>query len=222
MPTVSDLRPARLALAALAIVSAETAQAHPHVFVDARAAFLVTDEGQLHALRISWTYDAFTTLRLFETLDLDRDGDGALDDADRAAIVAGETDWPPEYKGDTWLELGGAPRPLTRPENASALMEDERITVTFDLPLETPADLAGLEAILRLYDPIFYYAYTIHPAAGLAPDLPGTCTTRIVPFEPDETTFALKEKLSALSREETPEDENVGRLFTDELHLSCR
>ena len=41
------------------------AKAHPHVFVDARTGFIFGTGGQLEALRISWTYDEFTTLILF-------------------------------------------------------------------------------------------------------------------------------------------------------------
>ena len=66
---------------------------HPHVFVDARTGFHFDAQGRLTALRITWTYDAFTSLKLFDILDLDKDNDGLLDDADRAAIVAGETEW---------------------------------------------------------------------------------------------------------------------------------
>ena len=68
----------------------DPARAHPHVFVDARTGFIFADNGQLVALRISWTYDEFTTLVLFDTLNLDQDGDGQLNDADRAAIANAE------------------------------------------------------------------------------------------------------------------------------------
>ena len=65
------------------------AKAHPHVFVDARTGFIFGADGQLEALRISWTYDEFTTLILFESLNLDQDGDGQFNDTDRAAIIEG-------------------------------------------------------------------------------------------------------------------------------------
>lgn len=198
------------------------ARAHPHIFVDARTGFLFSEGGQLRALRISWTYDAFTTLFLFDVLDLDKDGDSKLDDADRAAIVAGETDWPPEYNGDVYLELAGQDRSLTRPKNASARLEDDRITVAFDLPLARPADMSGKKAILRLYDPVFYYAYTILSDGQLPQSLPSTCDAKVIPFEPDAAAAALQAQLAALSREETPEQENVGRLFSDEVSLTCR
>lgn len=214
---------ARVILAAFFWVTClgDDAGAHPHIFVDAGAGFLFTEDGQLRGLRISWTYDAFTTLFLFDTLNLDRDGDGRLDDSDRAAIVAGETDWPPEYNGDVYLELAGQDRALTRPENAVALMEDDRITVAFDLPLEQPADMAGNTAVLRLYDPTYYYDYTILPDAEALPSVPESCTADLIPFEPDAAAAALQSQLAALSREETPEQENVGRLFADKVRLTC-
>ncbi len=59
--------------------------------MDAKAGFSVNQDGLLTGLYISWTYDAFTTLFLFDALDLDRDKDGQLNDEDRAAIVRGET-----------------------------------------------------------------------------------------------------------------------------------
>jgi ABC-type uncharacterized transport system substrate-binding protein len=190
--------------------------------VDARTGFLFNENGQLRALRISWTYDAFTTLFLFDILDLDKDGDGSLDDEDHAAIVAGETDWPPDYNGDIHLELAGQDRPLSRPENASARMEDNQITVAFDLPLVAPADMSGKQAILRLYDPVYYYSYTILSDGLLQQPLPSTCDTEDIPFQPDAAAAALQAQLAALSQEETPEQENVGRLFSDEVHLICR
>tara|TARA_B100000780_G_scaffold118981_1_gene83496 strand:+ start:415 stop:651 length:237 start_codon:yes stop_codon:yes gene_type:complete len=70
-----------------------TAKAHPHAFVDARTGFIFGTDGQLQALRVSWTYDEFTTLILFESVNLDKDGDGQFNDVDRAAIIEGDTNW---------------------------------------------------------------------------------------------------------------------------------
>lgn len=205
-----------LSLAAL-LGLAGSAGAHPHVFVDATAGFRLDGEGRLASLRITWTYDAFTTLLMFDQLDLDPDGDGALDDADRAAIVAGETDWPPEYDGDVHLDLGGAPVPMGRPRDGVAWTEDDRISVAFELPLAAPlADPGG--ARLRLCDPSYYYSYKV---VALEEDGPGACTPILSPFEPDEAAAAMQRMLAQLSREETPLQENVGALFADDVMLSC-
>ncbi len=202
---------------ALGMVSGSAAMSHPHVFIDARAGFQFDADGRLVSLEVTWTYDAFTSLLLFDILDLDKDGDGKLNDADRAMIVAGETDWPEGYVGDTYLELNGASVALTRPVDGAAWLADDKVTLTFDLPLANPLVTDG-DLVLKFYDPTYYYAYEVVALDG-APQ-PG-CTTEIIPFEPDEALADLQEQLAALSREETPTQEDVGRLFADQVWLRC-
>jgi ABC-type uncharacterized transport system substrate-binding protein len=194
--------------------------AHPHIFVKAKAGFHIDSDNHLQALRIVWRYDAFTTLFLFDTLDLDSDGDGVLNDDDRATIVAGETQWPSGYNGDVHLTVAGTPLKLTKPQNASADMIDGQITVSFDLPLATPADMSGQRASLRLFDPAYYYAYSVSTDAGdQTTETP--CEVIVIPFKPDKTEAETLWTLSRLSREETPSDPNIGARFADEILLTC-
>ena len=195
------------------------ARAHPHVFVDASAGFLAGADGRLDALRIVWLYDAFTTLVLYDQLGLDPDGDGQLDAADLAAVAAGETDWPPEYAGDTYLWRDGAPVALGRPAEAVARMVGDRLEVAFDLPLAEPLLLAPGALSLKLYDPGYYYAYGMQIAA--APALPGGCRAELIPFRADAATAELQAALSALSAEEVPDDPEIGARFADEIRLTC-
>jgi len=203
-------------LSFLAFVSAPASNAHPHVFIDARAGFVLDDEGQLTALRITWTYDAFSSLTLLDILDLDADGDGVLSDGDIARLVEAQTIWPDDFEGDTYLEQSGVPVALTRPTNGTASMPATQISVAFDLPLEAPLSQPR-DVVLRLYDPTYYFAYS---ATGLE-DTPAGCASEIVAFQPDNATSALRAQLALLSREETPEQEDVGRLFSDLVMLSC-
>jgi len=197
------------------------ANAHPHVFVDAHTGFILDEDRMLTALRISWTYDEFTTLVLFETLNLDKDRDGVFDETDRAAVVAGETNWDPEYKGDVYLEVAGNDYALGRPKAASASMENQKISVTYSLPLPKPVKVEDIPVVLRLYDPSYYYSYSILPPS-LVDDLPQGCVGQILPFKPNAANRALQEQLAQLSREEEPSQSDVGRLFSDEVSLICR
>lgn len=195
-------------------------KAHPHVFVDARTGFVFGSDRQLEAIKVSWRYDEFTTLVLFETLELDLDQDGQLNDADRVKILEGETNWPQDYKGDIYLEVLGQDYPLGRPEAAAVMLNANQIEVSFDLPLSQPVRVDSAPIFLRLYDPFFYFAYTI-VSAKASPDLPEDCEAQIVHFEPTKAERVLQDMLAALGRDDSPEIENVGRLFSDEVQLTC-
>lgn len=201
-------------------LSGTAALAHPHVFVDAEGTYLFDDRGRLAGIRIYWLYDAFTTLLLHDTLGLDPDGDGALDEADMQRIVTGETDWPPDYEGDTYLWIGGQKQALSRPLRASAHMVEDRVGVSFALALEVPVEMSGRVASLKLYDPFYYYAYSIPGAGRLSGPAEG-CHVRVNRFVADEQSQAIREQLSALSKEDIPDDPNIGALFAEEIVLQC-
>lgn len=196
------------------------ALAHPHVFVDASAGLRVDAAGRLSGLRIVWLYDAFTTLNLYVQLDLDADGDGQLDAGDLAAIAEGETDWDPGYAGDTYLFRDGSAVALGRPEHGSARMIGDRVEVSFDLPLPQPVALGGHVTSLKLYDPEYFYAYSLTRVLG-PPDLPGGCQLALIPFQPSALDEETRNQLAALSVEQIPDDPGIGARFADELRLTC-
>ncbi|MCY4336771.1 MAG: DUF1007 family protein [Litoreibacter sp.] len=94
-------------------------------------------------------------------------------------------------------------------------MTDGRLAVSFDLPLIEPL-APGKQAELRVYDPTYHYAYST-----LEVGAPAFCETALKRFEADGPTEVLRAKLSLLSREETPEQSGVGRLFSDVISMQC-
>ena len=196
------------------------ANAHPHIFVDADGGFVFNDAGHLVGVRIFWLYDAYTTLFLYESLDLDKDGDSTLNAADLEKIRRGETTWEPEYEGDTYLWIDGQQQILSRPLKTSARIIEGRIGVSFELHLQQPQKMTGRSASLKLYDPVYYYAYSIPGEGRIFGDAVG-CQVWVNRFDPDEKTANLQKELSALSREELPENLNIGSKFAEEIALQC-
>ena len=207
-------------VAAMLLWTSAVSHAHPHVFVNAQAGFQLDEKSRLQSLRISWRYDAFTTLFIFDALDLDSDRDGQLNEQDLAAVAAAETEWPPDYNGDVYLAVGDKNWKLARPKNAAAQMVDGEITVSFDLPLETPVALSKQRASLRLYDPFYYYSYTVTVDKD-SQNMESPCKATAIPFEPDAAAAETLLLLANLSREETPSDPNIGAQFADEIVLAC-
>lgn len=199
---------------------APSVDAHPHIFVDADGGYLFNDAGELVGVRVFWLYDEYSTLFLYDALDLDKDGDGELDEADLEKVRQGETTWDPEYEGDTYLWIAGQKQMLSRPLKTSARMVEGRIGVSFELHLPAPQNIRGRSASLKLYDPIYYYAYSILGEGRMFGNASG-CHVSVNRFNPDEQTAELQKELSTLSRDEVPENLNIGSKFAEEIKLQC-
>lgn len=100
-------------------------------------------------------------------------------------------------------------------------MVDGQIIVSFDLPLASPVDMSGQHASLRLYDPVFYYAYSVNVMPS-SQQLDAPCRATANPFKPNEAEASALVQLAALSREETPDEPDIGAQFSDEVVLTCR
>lgn len=210
-------------IAALALPGALAA--HPHVWVGGGASFGVNDKGQLDRLHVTWIYDTFASIYLLSYLGADQDGDQKLNAEDKKKILADQTNWPDGFAGDSYLYVSGAKQKMGKPQNADTrILEDGRVEVTFERMLETPYRPGGGEpdAIVKVYDPTFYYAYEISAAPKIVgPDGHG-CAVTHKPYDADDPQIqALQVELSKLGRDETPEQQDVGAIFADELRLSC-
>lgn len=194
--------------------------AHPHVFVDAAADLHVTPDDELSALRIFWTADTFTSLYFLSTLGIDPDGDRPFTDAEKRTILEDSTLFPPNFELDSYMSLDGARVTLSGHRNADVKLEDDRLVVSFDRHLETPVRLGGAQIEIEIYDPSYFIDYDVARAPRGLPD-DGSCSAEVIPFEPGSETAALQDRLAALGREETPEIENVGALFTDRIVIRC-
>lgn len=212
-----------LVFAAAVLVSAPGGT-HPHVFVGGGAHFGLNEEGQLSRLHVSWIYDTYASLYLLSYVQADKDGDGVLTEEEKGRILADQTQWPDDFAGDSYLSAGGARIELGKPVDADArILEDGRVEVSFDRLVDAPFRPTAAEpAVVKLYDPTFYYAYEV----SAQPEIRGRgaegCSAVHEPYDPAAPGLAaLRTELSALGRDETPDQEDVGALFADKLILSC-
>jgi len=210
--------------AALAVPSLSIS--HPHVFVTGGAHAGLDGEGRLARLHVTWVYDTFSSLYLLNYLQADADGDQVLTDEDKAKILADQTQWPDEFQGDSYLFLSGRKLELGRAENPDTrILESGQVEVTFERAVADPFRPAkdGPDAIIKLYDPNFYYAYEVTNTPEILGAEGHGCTIehRTPNTDGDPGLAALQVELSALGKDETPEQQDVGALFADEIRLSC-
>lgn len=204
---------------------APSAHPHPHVFVGGGAHFGMDAEGKVERLYISWIYDTFASLYLLSFLQADADGDQKLTEEEKERILADQTMWPDTFAGDSYLWASGGKVALGKPVNADTrILEDGRVEVTFERILAEPVrpSTSSETVTVKLYDPTFYYAYEVSEEPEVRGPEGHGCSTRHVPYDPNLPGLAaLQVELSALGRDETPEQEDVGALFADELILTC-
>ncbi len=212
------IRPIGLGLAlAAGLMAATSAGAHPHIFIDGGVDFLFDGEGRLTQLRITWDYDPMTSLFMLE--DLGIDGSQPLSADDRARLAGYDTVWDEGYAGDTYLWDGDRAVGLSDPRAPEADIRDGRVLLTFLRDVEPPFRPSA-DARVEMYDPEYYYAYTLVGAPRLE-SAPATCHAALEPFRPTAKLTSLQRALSTIPADQTPDQAGVGSLFTDKVRLGC-
>lgn len=202
------------------LLGASPALAHPHVFIDGGVDFQFSEDETLSALKVTWLYDEFETLYLLASNNLSLNAEGGLDEADRLTLEQKFSDWPEDFDGSAHLMRDGKPVPLEWPSDPKVQLVDGRIQAVFTRALETPLPLSGGNAELAFYESTYFFAFKVTNTPQLRGSS-GTCVADVIPFTPDPNDASVLTKLAMLSREETPDDENVGLLFADRIALKC-
>ncbi len=192
------------------------ASAHPHVFVDAEIRFVLRD-GLLDAVQVGWMFDPLYSLLVLEEMGLDPAA--PLDAAGAAVLAALQPQWAAEFGGEGSLAVDGEDRPLRPARAFAAAMEEGRLVLRFERPLEAPLDPRGAAVLAAIYDPGYFVAYFLTDSPGVDGD-PG-CTAIAMPFEADAALGSLQTALLGLGMEESPADPMIGRLFADRARLAC-
>lgn len=196
-----------------------SAHAHPHVFIDGGVDFRFDDSAKLSSLEVTWLYDEFETLYILAANQLALNDAGGLDEPDRLTLEQAFSAWPDDFDGSAHLTHNGQTVVLKWPTDPQVELVNGRIQATFTRDLETPMDMRGREAEVAFYESTYFFAFKVTNTPRL--EGAGGCAADVIPFSPDPNDASLLLKLAQLSREETPDTENVGLLFADRIALRC-
>jgi len=189
--------------------------AHPHVFVDTAMRFEVNDDAEITGVTMTWSYDDFFTLLIFEDMGLDPDGDAVLTDDELDTLFGFDLEnWPEGFEGDLYLYSNGDKIEMPRPRPIGIAVEDGRIVATHfrEIP-RVPT--AGLE--IMQYDPTYYVAYDISQGVSFTDP---SCNASVSDPDPTVAEEALAEAL------ETPSEDifltiEMGIYYADRIDISC-
>ena len=140
-----------LPILAASMLAAGPALAHPHVWIDARAALHLTD-GQLAAVDVTWTFDLMFSALLIHDFDLD--ADGRFDADERQSLHDQAFRAVADYGYFTHMTRDGAAVVPQRAEGFTADIANDRVVYRFRL---TPAEPVRADAArIGFYDPEWY------------------------------------------------------------------
>jgi ABC-type uncharacterized transport system substrate-binding protein len=143
----------------ICLLGASPALAHPHVWMDVKADYVIGDGHTLDAIRITWTFDEFYTA--FAVGDFKKQKDGSYAEKDLATLLKVNLDnlKDPEWHYFTEVKQNGKSATFKEAIAGASTYDKKlgRLTSTFTLPLATPMTPTKEAPVqIRIYDPTFY------------------------------------------------------------------
>ncbi|MER8823956.1 DUF1007 family protein [Mesorhizobium sp. M0815] len=203
---------------ALLLASAGAANAHPHVFAEAKLDLTVGPDRMVKSLRHLWRFDdLFSSTVLME---FDKNSDLVLDakELDEVALTIHAS--LAEYNYFQMVTLNGKDVTMAPPPKFSVSYENDQLVVQFETQPKDPLALAGKVSI-GVYDPTFYTAidFTDDDKIAVA-GLPEGCSRAVVRPDPD-TAIAQNQKSLTDAFFSDPTGTNLGKIFATRLELTC-
>jgi ABC-type uncharacterized transport system substrate-binding protein len=184
MPVGSCLLALLVGLAA--VLPRGAAQAHPHIWIDARAT-LVVEDGAIVAIRNEWLFDELFAAYVIDAFDEDRDGAFSADEITKLRYEAFDA-----LEEVNWLTTLGVDGQVVEPVRTldfAATVEGERLRYTFTLGLAEPVPVGPEPLSVTVFDDSFYIAIDWDPDRAVA--LEGSDLGCAVDFVRDTTVISL-------------------------------
>ncbi|WP_343315641.1 DUF1007 family protein [Brucella sp. BE17] len=196
------------------------ANAHPHVFAEARLEVSVTPDGTVEKLAHVWRFDdVFSSTVLME---FDKNGDLKLDDKELIDLGHVINESIAEFKYFQTVEQDGKDVEMERPNDLAALFTDNRLLILFTSKPAKPLKLApGHTMRFGIYDPTFYTAIDyVNDSDLVVNGLPKGCKSAIVRPDPDE---AIAQNQSSLTEAffNDPSGNDLSKIFATRLEITC-
>lgn len=195
---------------------AAPAQAHPHVFVNARAEIIYGPGGAVTAVKHVWSFDE--AYSAFITQGLDKNGDGRLSAEELAELAKVNVESLPEVGFFTVAKANGKAQEFGEPREAGLVFADKILTLTYTLPLKTPG-VANRSFGIEIGDPTYFVAFTVVEGADavITRDAPKGCIVRVA--RPPKLDEATQQKLAQEDITATPD--TSGLQVTTRALVAC-
>jgi ABC-type uncharacterized transport system substrate-binding protein len=143
------------AILAVTLISAfaRAADAHPHVFIENRVAFLFTG-GKITAIEESWTFDEIFSDTLIQQFDAN--SDGSFDSLESKAVGKGTLPNLKKFRYFNYIWVDGKDLGSIDPVDFSAVAKNKKVTFVFTVKLPKPVDPRAQKLKVEINDREFY------------------------------------------------------------------
>src|SRR5919202_2932845 len=210
----------RVAVAGLAmLMMSQAAQAHPHVWITAKAELVFDESGRIAAVRHAWTFDeAFST---FAVQGVSGRKDGPFSREELQPLAETHVASLPKFGFFTSLQAEGAQASFELPKDYWLEFKDGALTLHLLLVLKTPLDARSGGVTFDVDDPTFFIAFDLAgPAPVALSEAPQNC--RVEPKPIANEVQGLKSALSEYFFGAPAARGNAGPRFANGAIVSCR
>jgi ABC-type uncharacterized transport system substrate-binding protein len=211
------LGPKALLLAA-ALTLGPPALAHPHVWVTAKAEVLYAPDGKVTGIRHAWTFDKGYSA--FLTQGLDRNNDGKLTPDELKDLARENTESLVDFDYFTFVKVNGVKQAFDAPRDYGMTFANDEATLSYVLPLKTPA--AGAKTLaVEIYDPTFFVGFGLaegDDALKLA-GAPTGCSAKVI--RANAGTMTQQQNLSEAFFQALTPNSSFGAQFANRALVAC-
>jgi len=150
--------------AAVSVLGATPASAHPHVFID-YAVIAIFDDANVTSVRISWTFDQMYSSMLFH--DYTSRPQGPLTAADIASLKKNAFEDTSDFHYFTDISLNGKEMAVTAVTDFTARFDSHRMTYVFTVPIVAEAPAAHNTIEVDSFDHEFYIDFELVKKAAV-------------------------------------------------------
>ena len=209
----------RLAICAAAtlLLSGAAGQAHPHVWVAARATVQFDKDGRITGIRHDWVFDEMYSA--FATQGLGKDGKPPTTE-ELAPLAKVNVDSLAEFDFFTFAKESGRKLEFNGPVDYSLDADDKKIvTLHFTLPLKQPV-AASRPFTFQVYDPTYFVAFGFEKQDPIAMSkAPKGCSTSVM--EPQPLLASDTQRLSAAASENFSPGADLSSRLAPRVVVAC-
>jgi ABC-type uncharacterized transport system substrate-binding protein len=214
---------ARLAALFVGLVTlVPAARAHPHVWVEMQSTIVFTDDGLIKGVDVEWTFDDAYAQVALDGLDVNKDG--VYSQEELAPLTQENIDSLKDYDYFTVMRADGEPLKIGAVTNTGQIYSSNKLTLHFQVPLETPIDPRATNFMLKVYDPEFYidFEYPKDDGADVSGNMPRQCAVNLKPVPTDAELEQTRTMLATKGKDWKPDTaEDFGAVFAQAVTIEC-